>query len=54
MFGYVMANLGELETQQRQRYSRVYCGICRQIRTRCSQPARMALSYDMAFWRCCS
>ena len=49
MFGYVMANTGELEKDAQRRYSAVYCGICRQIRVRCSQPARLALSYDMAF-----
>lgn len=49
MFGYVMANVPELDKQQRQRYQAVYCGICRQIRQRCSNGARLALSYDMAF-----
>ncbi len=49
MFGYVMADLKELEKAQRQRYGSVYCGICRQIRERTSQVARLALSYDMAF-----
>lgn len=49
MFGYVMANVPELDKQQRQRYQAVYCGICRQIRQRCNNGARLALSYDMAF-----
>ena len=49
MFGYVMANLGELEKETRKRYSAVYCGICRGIRTQCSQICRLGLSYDMAF-----
>ena len=49
MFGYVMANLGELEKQRRQRYSAVYCGICRSIRSQSSQLCRLGLSYDMAF-----
>ena len=49
MFGYVMANLPELSDQERNRYQAVYCGLCRQIRTVCSQKARMALRYDMAF-----
>ena len=49
MFGYVMANLGELEKPARTRYSQVYCGICRGIRSQCSQLCRLALSYDMAF-----
>ena len=32
VFGYVMANLKELEKPRRKRYSAVYCGICRAIR----------------------
>ena len=49
MFGYVMANVGELAKERRKRYTAVYCGICRGIRGQCSQVCRLALSYDMAF-----
>lgn len=49
MFGYVMANLPELDKQSRQRYSAVYCGICRSIRACAGNCARLGLSYDMAF-----
>lgn len=49
MFGYVMANVGELEKPRRDRYTQVYCGVCRGIRAQCSQSCRLALSYDMAF-----
>ncbi|MBQ4642117.1 MAG: hypothetical protein IJB47_05865 [Oscillospiraceae bacterium] len=49
MFGYVMANLQELNRPQKDRYHQVYCGICRQIRLQCSSAARLGLSYDMAF-----
>ena len=49
MFGYVMANLPELDKTTQKRYSGVYCGICRQIRQRVSNTARLGLSYDMAF-----
>ena len=49
MFGYVTASVKELTKQQYARYSSVYCGICRQIRVRASNTARLALSYDMAF-----
>ena len=49
MFGYVMANVGELGKEQRKRYGGVYCGICRGIRSQCSQSCRLALSYDMTF-----
>ena len=49
MFGYVMANGQELNKEQRKRYGAVYCGICRNIRESASNPARLGLSYDMAF-----
>ena len=49
MFGYVTANWKELNHQQQERYSGVYCGICRQIRVRSGNVARLGLSYDMAF-----
>ncbi len=49
MFGFVTANMKELSKEQQLRYNSVYCGICRRIRTDASQPARLGLSYDMAF-----
>ena len=49
MFGFVTASYKELDQEQQKRYNAVYCGICRQIRIRASQSARLALSYDMAF-----
>ena len=49
MFGYVTANIRELNKAQRMRYNSIYCGICRQIRIRSGQLSRLGLSYDMAF-----
>lgn len=49
MFGYVLANLPELTKEEKRRYSGVYCGICRRIRQRSCQIARLGLSYDIAF-----
>ncbi len=49
MFGFVTASESELTKMQKQRYGAVYCGICRRIRSQCSQSARLSLSYDMAF-----
>lgn len=49
MFGFIMANPEELSQQEKARYGAVYCGICRQIRQRASQIARLTLRYDMAF-----
>lgn len=49
MFGFVFANMEELSPEAKKRYNGVYCGICRQIRQQASNPARLGLSYDMAF-----
>ncbi len=49
MFGFVTANQKELTPAQKQRYTAVYCGICRQIRDRSGQLSRLGLRYDMAF-----
>ena len=49
MFGFVTASPKELTKEQYDRYGGVYCGICRQIRDRASQTARLGLSYDMVF-----
>lgn len=49
MFGYVSAAWQELTKAQQDRYGSVYCGICREIRLRAGQVARLGLSYDMTF-----
>ena len=49
MFGYVTANWKELTKGQRDRYSSIYCGICRGIKAQSGNVARISLSYDMAF-----
>lgn len=49
MFGFVTANMKELTKEQQNRYGAVYCGICRSIRSRSGQMARLGLSFDMAF-----
>ncbi len=49
MFGFVTASFKELTKEQQTRYDRVYCGICRAIRTQAGQLARLNLSYDMTF-----
>ena len=48
MFGFVTANLNELTRSQKDRYTAVYCGICRNIRAGSSNLCRCCLSYDMA------
>ena len=49
MFGYVMASVKELSEEAKARYTGIYCGICRAIRERSGNCARITLSYDMAF-----
>ncbi len=49
MFGFVTANIKELSKEENTRYSAVYCGICRCIRTASGQVARLSLNYDMTF-----
>lgn len=49
MFGLVSASLDELTKEERDRYSAVYCGICRRIGEQDGQACRLGLSYDMAF-----
>jgi len=49
VFGFVTASVGELDKAQKDRYGSIYCGICREIRMRGTQTARLGLSYDMAF-----
>jgi len=49
VFGFVAANIKELQPEEKLRYNSVYCGICRQIRARASQSARLTLRFDMAF-----
>ena len=48
LFGFVTANLKELTPEQKDRYTAVYCGICRSIRSGSSNLCRCCLSYDMA------
>ncbi len=49
MFGFVGANVKELNSEEQTRYGAVYCGICRCIREEFSSVARLGLRYDMAF-----
>ena len=49
MFGFVTASVKELDQAQQDRYGGIYCGICREIKIRATQTARLGLSYDMAF-----
>ena len=49
MFGYVVPILEGLAEEQRKRYQACYCGLCRTLKERYGQFARLTLSNDMAF-----
>ena len=49
MFGYLVAAPGELTEAELARYRACYCGLCRSIRQRHGQLARLSLTYDMSF-----
>lgn len=49
MFGYVRPPLDQLPEEERERFRRLYCGLCHTLRRRCGLPARFILNYDFAF-----
>ena len=49
MFGYVAANLHDLNEAERQRYRAAYCGLCHALGQHYGQASRFALTYDLAF-----
>ncbi|MDD4079883.1 MAG: DUF5685 family protein [Eubacteriales bacterium] len=49
MFGYVVANVDQLDEAQRARYQQVYCGLCRALGERHGAHCRLTLTYDMTF-----
>lgn len=49
MFGYVIANKAEMKFKEYDVYRSYYCGLCRSMKERCGNLARLSLSYDMTF-----
>ncbi len=49
MFGYVIANPGQLNAEQNSLYRSYYCGICRSLKRQFGQASRLTLNYDMTF-----
>jgi len=49
MFGYLVAEPGLLTEAEYARYRGCYCGLCRNIKDRWGQLARLSLTYDMTF-----
>ena len=49
MFGYLTADISRLTEEELKRYKACYCGLCRCIKDRQGQLARLSLNYDMTF-----
>lgn len=49
MFGYVTINKLELKFKEYYSYKGYYCGLCKCLKTKYSNMARMTLNYDMTF-----
>ncbi len=49
MFGYVTICREHLSDEGYKTFKAYYCGLCKAIGKRCSQSARMGLSYDITF-----
>lgn len=49
MFGYIICNEKGLTEEERERYKKVYCGVCRDLAKRFGQAERITLNFDMTF-----
>lgn len=49
MFGYIRPLECELRVREQKEYRALYCGLCRTIRARYGQAARLTLNYDCTF-----
>ena len=49
MFGYLIAASDVLEEEQKERYRRCYCGLCRSLQRNYGEFARLTLNYDITF-----
>ncbi len=49
MFGFVNANITELDNDAKTRYRGYYCGLCRTLGDEYGIRARLTLNFDMAF-----
>ncbi len=49
MFGYVRPSMDRLSEEEKQRFSAVYCGLCRTLGERYGLGARFILNYDFTF-----
>ena len=50
MFGYIKPETPYLYIKDDTLYKALYCGVCKSIGGQCGQVARLALTYDVAFF----
>ena len=49
MFGYVRTTADDLSEEEKERYSAVYCGLCRMLGQRYGAAARLSLTYEITY-----
>ena len=49
MFGYIKPCKGQLGESDFEIFNAYYCGLCKAMGKKCSQPSRLGLSYDVTF-----
>lgn len=49
MFGYLIADRGNLTKVEDERYRAAYCGLCKRLRSRWGQLSGLTLNYDQCF-----
>ena len=49
MFGYIIADVDSLSSEQMLRYRGCYCGLCRALKRRHGSLSRLTLNFDMTF-----
>jgi hypothetical protein len=49
MFGYVIPPVDDLAEEEKERFRRMYCGLCHTLGQRYGQAARLILNYDFTY-----
>lgn len=50
MFGNMIANMNDLNDEEKERYGSLYCGLCHTLKKRYGNSSRMSLSFDLTFF----
>lgn len=49
MFGYIICNKNGLTEEEKERYQKIYCGLCQILKKKYGQLERLSLNFDMTF-----